>query len=59
MCIGLRVNYPLFLSDFREFSRQIFPEYSNISFHENSSSGSRVIPCGWADGRMDGQTWRS
>jgi hypothetical protein len=27
-------------------------------FHENPSSGSRVIPCG-QDRRMEGQTWRS
>jgi len=36
-----------------EFSRQIF-EKSNIKFHENPSSGSRVVPCG----RLDGQTNR-
>ena len=36
-----------------ELSRQIF-EKSNIRFHENTSSGSRVVPCG----RMDGQTNR-
>jgi len=28
-----------------QFSRQIFEEYSNIKFHENPSSGSRVVPC--------------
>ena len=27
-----------------EFCRQIFEEYSNIKFHENPSSGSRVVP---------------
>jgi len=37
-----------------EFSRQIL-EKSQIKFLENSSSGSRVAPCG----RMDGQTRRS
>jgi len=31
-----------------EFSRQIF-ENSNIKFHKNPSSGSRVIPCGQTD----------
>jgi len=30
-----------------EFSRQIFEEYSNTRFHENPSSGSSVVPCGW------------
>jgi len=29
-----------------EFFRQIFEKYSNIRFHENPSSGSRVVPCG-------------
>jgi hypothetical protein len=38
-----------------EFSRQIFEKYSNMKFHENPSSGSRVVPCG----RADGQMWRS
>jgi len=36
-----------------EFSRHIFKKYSNIRFHENPSSGSRVVPCG----RTDGQTY--
>jgi len=49
MCIGLHVKYPLFLTDFRnlEFSGQIFEKYlKSIKFNENSSSGSRVVPCG-------------
>jgi hypothetical protein len=33
-----------------EFSRKIFEKSSNIKFHENPSSGSRVVPCGRADG---------
>jgi hypothetical protein len=33
----------------REFSRQIFEKSSNIKFHENPSSGSRVVPCGRTD----------
>jgi hypothetical protein len=36
-----------------EFSGQIFEKSSNIEFHENPSSGSRVIPCGQTDGRRD------
>jgi hypothetical protein len=32
-----------------EFSGQIFEEHSNIKFHENPSSGSRVVPCGRKD----------
>jgi len=34
-----------------EFSQQFFEKYSNIKFHENPSSGSRVVPCGQRDGR--------
>jgi len=30
-----------------------FREDSNIKFHENPSSGSRVVPCGGTDGRTD------
>ena len=32
-----------------EFSQRIFEEYSNVKFHENPSSGSRVVPCGGTD----------
>jgi hypothetical protein len=32
-----------------EFSPQFFEEYSNIKFHENTSCGSRVVPCGQTD----------
>jgi hypothetical protein len=28
-----------------EFYRQIFEKFSNVKFHENPSSGSRVVPC--------------
>jgi hypothetical protein len=31
------------------FFRQIFEKYSNISFNENASSGSRDVPCGERD----------
>jgi len=34
----------------------IFEKYSNIKFHKNPSSGSRVVPCGLKEGRKDGQT---
>jgi hypothetical protein len=33
------------------FSRQVFERSSNIKFHENPSSGSRVVPCGQTDGQ--------
>ena len=36
-----------------EFSRQSFEKPSNIKSNENSSSGSRVVPCGPTDGRTD------
>jgi len=36
-----------------EFSRRLSQKYSNIKFHENPSTGSRVVPCGQADGRTD------
>jgi len=32
-----------------ESSRQIFKQYSNIKFHEDLSTGSRVIPRGRID----------
>ena len=35
-----------------EFSPTDFRKISNIKFHENPSSGRRVVPCG----RTDGQT---
>jgi hypothetical protein len=36
-----------------EFSLPIFEEGSIIKFHQNPSSGSRVVPCGQTDGRTD------
>jgi len=39
-----------------EVSRQILEKSANIKFHENPSSGSRVIPRGLKDRRTDGQT---
>jgi hypothetical protein len=35
------------------FSQQVFEKYSNIKFHDNPSSGSRVVPYGRTDGRTD------
>ena len=32
-----------------EFSRHIFEKFSHTQFHENPSSGSRVVPCGRTD----------
>ena len=36
-----------------EFCRQIFEKNSYTEFHENPSSGSRVVPCRLKDGRTD------
>jgi hypothetical protein len=36
-----------------DFSRQIFKKSSNIQFHQNPSSGSRVVPCRQTDGWTD------
>jgi hypothetical protein len=32
-----------------EVYRQIFEKYANMKFHDNPSSGSRVVPCGRTD----------
>ena len=37
----------------REFSGQIFEKSSDIKFHENQSSGNRVVSCGQTDGRSN------
>jgi len=42
-----------------EFHRKFFKKYSNIKFHANLSSRSRVVACGRREGRMDRWTWRS
>jgi hypothetical protein len=38
-----------------EFSRQIFEKRSNIKFHENPSSGSRVVAWGPTEEQTEGQ----
>jgi hypothetical protein len=35
------------------FLERFWNKYSNIRFHENSSDGSRVVPCGKTDGQRD------
>jgi hypothetical protein len=37
-----------------EFSRQILEKVLNIKFHQNPSSGNRVVPCGQTDRRANG-----
>ena len=49
------------LDFFSEFShtwifRRIFEKYPYLTFHENSSGWSRVLPCGQKEGRTVGQT---
>jgi len=36
-----------------EFSPHVFEKHTNVKFHENPSSGSRVVPCGQTDGQTD------
>ena len=36
-----------------QFSRQIFEKYSSTQFHENPSSGSRIVPYGQTDGQTE------
>jgi len=36
-----------------EYSRQIFEQYTNIKFHENPSSGSRIVSRRETNGRTD------
>jgi hypothetical protein len=38
-----------------EFSPQSLEKCSNVKFHKNPSSGSRVVPCRQTDGRTDRQ----
>jgi len=42
-----------------ELSRRIFEKSSNIKFHENPSSGSRVVACGWTNGHDETVTFRN
>jgi hypothetical protein len=61
MYIDLHEKYVFFgpiLMKF-EFHKQFFEKCSNIKFHENPSSRSRVVPSGQMDGRKDRQTLRS
>jgi hypothetical protein len=51
MYVRLHVKCLLFLSDFN--AGQIFEKYSNVRFHENPSSGNRVVLCGRTDGQTD------
>jgi hypothetical protein len=39
-----------------EFSSQIFEKYPNIKFHENPTSDSQIVPCGWTDRHDEANT---
>ena len=58
---GFHIKCPFFLLIFNigltGISRRIFKTHSNIKFHENPSSGSRVVPYGRTD-RQDDTTGR-
>jgi hypothetical protein len=58
MYIVVHVKYPLFLSDCNEtwILSTDFEKSPNIKFHENPTSGSRVVPCGRTDRWTHGQT---
>jgi len=50
---SLRVKYPQVLWDFNQnlnFLDRLSEKYTNMKFHENPSSWSRVVPCGQTDG---------
>jgi hypothetical protein len=51
MYIGLYLKYSSLLLNFKEiaFSLHVFEKYRVVKYHENSSSGSRVVPCGRTD----------
>jgi len=54
MLIELHVKYPLFLSSFNEtwfFLTGFRKKYSNIKFHGDPFSGSRVVSFGQTDSR--------
>ena len=58
MYIGIQVNmcYSCHILMKLEFSPQIVEKSSSIQFHENASSGSRVVSCRQREGRNDGHT---
>jgi hypothetical protein len=55
MCISFHVKYPLFLTDFSAtgISSTDFRKILKYKFHENLSSGNRVVPYRHIDGQAD------
>jgi hypothetical protein len=58
MYIGLHVKCPVSCSILKniKFSQQIFEKSSNIKFHENPSTESRIIPLGQTDRQTGGRS---
>jgi hypothetical protein len=54
MLVTLSAQYSCEILMKLEFSINIFEKYSNTKFHENLSTGNRVVPCE----QTNGQTWR-
>jgi hypothetical protein len=52
----LSVRYSCYILMKPAFSRKIFEKSSNRKFHENPSSGSRIVSFGQADRHRDGRT---
>ena len=55
MYLRIHVKYPLFCQILMELelSQQVLEKYSNIKFHNNLLSESRVFPRRWTDGQTD------
>ena len=47
-CVRYRYYWQIVMKN--DFYRQIFDKHPNIKFHENLSSGDRLVPCGRTDG---------
>ena len=52
--LSTRYSCPILMK--HQFSQQSCEKSLKIKFHENPSSGSRVVPCGQTDGRTDGES---
>jgi len=55
MYVGLHLKCLLFLSGFNENRgpfRRFFVKSPSMKFHENTSGGNRIIPCGWTNGEI-------
>ena len=55
MYTRVHVKYPLLCQILMEpeFSAHMLEESATVKFHENPSSGSRVVPCGGSDVQTD------